>query len=306
MVDTRHGFIAGIDAGGTTFKCGLAQPDGRIIAKQEIPTTQPAETIAACAAFLKAQGEKRGGPLLALGIASFGPVDIDPLSDTYGTILKTPKAGWSQTDLRRGFAGHMPVPVRIDTDVNAALLGEVASGAARDADAAAYVTVGTGIGAGIHVAAGLVGKPKHPEFGHIRVQRHPEDAAFKGVCPFHADCLEGLASATAFTARHGNPAELAPDHPGWDMQAFYLGQACLSLHLSLRLDRIILGGGLMRAPSLLALVRRQYLELAGGYLGETHEDVERMIVLPGHGPDAGLMGGVYLARSLIGERPVQT
>lgn len=299
MMDSNDGFLAGIDAGGTTFKCGLATLDGNLVAQHRVATTKPEETLQACAAFLRDESTNRGGRLLALGIAAFGPVDVDPLSATYGKILDTPKAGWTNTDLRDAFTRHLSVPVCVDTDVNAALLAEMASGAARHAVSSAYVTIGTGIGAGICTPGGLAGKPKHPEFGHIRVQRHPADNAFRGVCVFHRDCLEGVASAPAFTARHGDPESLDVNHPGWDIEAYYLAQACLTLSLSFRLERIILGGGLMLAPNLLALVHRHYLELSGGYLGETIEEVEQLIALPGHGADAGLMGGLHLAAGLL-------
>ncbi len=288
--------IAGIDAGGTTFKCGLASLDGTLLAETRIATTGPAPTLVSCVDFFRSELTSRGAILGALGIAAFGPLDVDPASKTYGTILKTPKPGWSGTDLRRSFVAALNVPVALDTDVNAALAAEMKWGAAQSVSSAAYVTIGTGIGAGIFAAGQFIGKPRHPEFGHIRVKRHHNDTDFPGICPLHGDCLEGLASAPALTQRFGPPQDLAATHPGWDILAYYLAQASLNLSLSLRPERIILGGGLMLAPQLLTMVRQQYATLMNGYLGESLNDLATLIVRPGLGDQAGLMGGIYLAQ----------
>lgn len=291
--------LAGIDAGGTSFKVGLADMAGQLIARTRVPTGDPERTLKACADFLLSEAAAHGGVIIRLGIASFGPVDINPTSVNYGTILTTPKPGWSKTPLRAILAEKLGVAVCVDTDVNGALLAEMENGAAADVSSAAYVTIGTGIGAGIFTGGGLIGKPNHPEFGHIRLARHPDDT-FDGACPFHGDCLEGLASAPAFTTRFGDPAGLPPDHKGWQMEAFYLAQACWSLSMSFRVERILLGGGLMLAPLLIDLVRQEYLKLAGGYLGQDREKVDNLIMRPAHGDDAGLLGGLYLARRSSG------
>ncbi len=305
MNNDTTALIAGIDAGGTTFKCGLAGPDGTLVAETRIATTAPAPTLLACADFFISELASRGAVLGALGIAAFGPLDVDPASDTYGTILKTPKPGWSGTDLRRSFSAALKVPVALDTDVNAALAAEMKWGAAQGTSSAAYVTVGTGIGAGMFAAGQFIGKPRHPEFGHIRVKRHDKDTDFPGTCPLHGDCLEGLASAPAFTRRFGPPQDLAASHPGWDILAYYLAQASLNLSLSLRPERIILGGGLMLAPHLLAMIRDQYETLMNGYFGESASDIETLITRPSLGDQAGLMGGIYLAQQVLSseERP---
>ena len=288
MVASLHG---GIDAGGTSFKCGVADESGHLVDTRRVPVTTPDETLKRCAAFFCAQG-----PLESFGIASFGPVDVDPDSPGYGTILESPKAGWAGINLRAHFEEALGVAVRLDTDVNGALLAEIQRGAAKDAASAAYVTIGTGIGAGVFANDALVGKPRHPEFGHIPVRRAPGDEATRSVCPFHSDCLEGLASASAMTARYGDPAQLPEDHPGWDAQADYLAQACRVLSLAFRLERIVLGGGLMQAGHLLARVRAAYTAQMAGYADASKEAADALIVCAGLGDDAGLHGAILLGR----------
>ncbi len=286
---------AAIDAGGTTFKCALIGESGDIIAKVRIPTSRPDETLQGCVQFFKQQAET-GLTASAMGIASFGPIDVDPLSANYGTILDGPKLGWAATNLKTHFERALSIPVFIDTDVNGALLAEMAWGAAQDAQTAVYMTIGTGIGAGIFANGSLIGQPAHPEFGHIRLKRHDADSGFSGICSIHGDCLEGLASAAALTKRFGSPEELPKGHIGWDIEAFYLAQACNVLSLALRPQQIILGGGLMLAPHLIGLVRTHYADLLGGYLGQSSADIENLIVTPGLGDDAGLFGGARLAQ----------
>lgn len=290
--------LAGIDAGGTSFKCALSDAGGNILARQRFATVLPDDVINSCSEFLLAEAAAQGGKLKALGIAAFGPVDVDPRSKLYGTILNTPKPGWSQTALRHAFETRLGVPVNLDTDVNGALLAELQDGAARDAQTAAYVTIGTGIGAGLFAGGALLGKPLHPEFGHIAIARHKDDP-FEGACPFHGDCLEGMASAKAFTARFGSPAELPADHAGWQIEADYLAQACWSLSLSFRPERILLGGGLMLADHLLEMVRAKYLVRSAGYLEQSADQIAKLITRPAHGDDAGLRGGLYLARQAL-------
>jgi len=286
--------FGGIDAGGTTFKCGVADGAGLLLDKQRVPVTTPEETLAECAAFFRDAGGEAG--LHALGIASFGPIDIDPASPAYGTILQTPKPGWANTDLRAFFREASGVAPTVDTDVNGALFAEMTKGAAQGAASAAYITVGTGIGAGIHVNGAFAGRPMHPEFGHIPLRRHPDDRAFEGICPFHGDCLEGLASVTAIRARWGEPKDLAPEHPAWDIIADYLAQACRTLTLTLRLEKIILGGGLMLAPHLLGRVRTDYDRQMARYLGAQDIPGADLIDTPALGDDAGLIGAVLLAK----------
>ena len=289
-------YFGGIDAGGTTFKCGVSDAEGNLVRKHRVPVSAPLDTLSACAAFFKSacfDGKLRG-----LGIASFGPIDIDRASASYGTILSTPKPNWAGTDLRGFFSEHLMTETNIDTDVNGALLAEMTSGAAQNDSSAAYITIGTGIGAGIYVNGNFAGGSSHPEFGHISVKRHPNDLSFEGVCPFHRDCLEGLASVSAMRARWGEPKDLPHDHPGWNIIADYLAQACRTLTLTLRVERIILGGGLMLAPHLLGLVRSSYDTQLANYLGDHAIAGRDLIERPGHGDDAGLMGALILASNL--------
>ena len=293
MKSERRVVFGGIDAGGTTFKCGLADATGNLIQKTRIPVSSPAETLAGCAEFFRSAAS--GCELKALGLASFGPLDVDPGSPDYGMLLTTPKAGWSGTQLRQYFARALDVPVWVDSDVNGALLAERTRGAASGAASAAYITVGTGIGAGIFINGEFAGRPSHPEFGHIPVKRHPRDIGFEGVCPFHGDCLEGVASVSAMRARWGDPETMPPDHEGWKIVADYLAQACRVLTLTLRLERIIIGGGLSLAPNLIPLVRSAYDAQMASYLGENAAAGALLIDRPLLGDDAGLIGSLLLA-----------
>ena len=290
--------FGGIDAGGTTFKCGLRDDSGTWLLKTRVDVCDPAETLRDCVEAFRVQMEQSDEPLTALGIASFGPIDVDPASPRYGTILDTPKPGWSGTDLRSTFADALGVEVAIDTDVNGALLAEMQSGAAKGTQDAAYVTIGTGVGAGLASGGQILARPLHPEFGHIPVRRHPADTDFTGTCPFHGDCLEGLASVTALKDRWGDPRGWAVDHPGWDVAAEYLAQACLVLTYTFRPERIVLGGGLMLSPLMLPKVRDHYADHEGGYLAGASRSGADRVVTPGHGDDAGLVGAIALARSI--------
>lgn len=290
--------LASIDAGGTTFKCALIQEGEGVITSLRVPTTSPDDTLDACALFFKVQ-QSKGFAAAAMGIASFGPLNVDPLSGNHGEVEEGPKAGWAGTNLKVYFEKALSIPVAIDTDVNGALLAEMIWGAAQGKKTAAYLTIGTGIGAGLFSNGALIGKPLHPEFGHIRVQRHEADRDFSGVCSFHGDCLEGLASATAMDKRFGNPADLPQEHIGWDIEAFYLAQACQTLSLTIRPEKIILGGGLMLAPHLVGKVRSQYTILMNSYLQQSPADIDDLILTPGLGDNAGLFGGACLAKSLV-------
>lgn len=297
MMNSSSGAIwAGLDAGGTTFKCGVANADARLLRTQRFPTgLDPEDTLSRCAGFFRNAEAGLGARLAAVGVACFGPLDLDPTSPGRGSILATPKPGWSGADVRGGLARRLSVPVAIDTDVNAALGAEMRWGAAQGVSSAAYVTVGTGVGAGIFANGGFLGRPAHPEFGHIALRRHPEDEGFPGLCPFHGDCLEGLASAAALAARFGDTTALPPDHAGWRIEAFYLAQAALALLLTARPQKIVFGGGLLLAPGLVETMRRELSTLLGGYLGVTEADLDALLVTPGLGDDAGLLGGVRLA-----------
>lgn len=282
----------GIDAGGTTFKCGLADASGALVASHRVPVTTPEETVAATADWFTAHIEP--GTLKTFGIASFGPIDVDPRSASYGTITGSAKSGWSGTNLRAHFANTLALPVTVDTDVNGALLAEMSQGAAKNCASAAYVTVGTGIGAGLFANDAFLGRPSHPEFGHIALRRHPGDGNFESVCPFHEDCLEGLASVRAIRARAGSPEDLPADHPVWDIAADYLAQAARALTLTFRPGRIILGGGLMLAPHLISGIRKSFDQQMGSYL--EHAPSSELITTPGLGDNAGLIGAILLGQ----------
>ena len=286
----------GIDAGGTTFKCGLADASGALVASHRVPVTTPEETLAATADWLTAHIEP--GTLTTFGIASFGPIDVDPRSASYGTITGSAKPGWSGTNLHAHFANTLGLPVTVDTDVNGALLAEMKQGAAKGCASTAYVTVGTGSGAGLFANGGFLGRPSHPEFGHIALRRHPGDENFESVCPFQDDCLEGLASVRAIRARAGPPEDLPADHPVWNIAADYLAQAARALTLTFRPERIILGGGLMLAVHLISRIREAFDQQMGGYLEDAPS--AGLITTPGLGDEAGLIGAI-----LLGQQGVQ-
>ncbi len=303
--------VAGIDAGGTTFKLGVAGRSDAALVKARVPTTSPEETITAAASSLKELARSAGGEIAALGIASFGPVDVDPSSPNYGTILKTPKAGWSGVRLGPAMAETLGVPVVLDTDVNAALLAEMTAGAAQHVDRAAYITIGTGVGVGVRINAEFGGRPFHPELGHIRVERHPEDREFEGDCGIHGGCLEGLLSAPALMSRYGALEALPPDHACWRIAGFYIAQLCLTLSLGWRLERIVLGGGVMNAEALIGQCRLQYGMLMRGYISGIESNPEKLMARAVLGDDAGLLGAIMLtnddapAGPSIGRCPAQ-
>ncbi|MAK60199.1 MAG: ROK family protein [Ponticaulis sp.] len=304
MLQKENRFYGGVDAGGTTFKCGVFDDRWRLVESKRVPVTHPEKTIAACIEFFRKIVARKKGTLLSLGIASFGPLNLDKSSASYGSLQITPKPGWSGQPMKRLFESQLKVDVEIDTDVNGALLGEQTFGAARDCNSSAYITVGTGIGAGVFANGGLIGRPSHPEFGHIAVRRRTEDENFVSECPFHSDCLEGLASARAFERRYGVARKLSDSHPGWQLEADYLAQACRSLYLSFRPDRIILGGGLMQAKGLLEKVRQELNIQMDGYAGVSEDLVRELVTLPGLGDQAGVTGAALLgAERLEKEKP---
>jgi fructokinase len=283
--------LGAIEAGGTDFVCAVAEEAGtRFIARRVISTTDPTETLAAAIQFLS------GHQLSALGVACFGPIDLDR-----GMITTTPKAGWRQTEIVRPLRDVLRVPVGFDTDVSGAALGEGRHGAGRGRDPLIYVTVGTGIGAGILVNGRLLHGAMHPEAGHISVRRRPDDD-LAGVCPFHRDCLEGLASGPAIEARWGSPGRDLPDgHPAWDLEAHYLADALCSLLFMVSPRRIVLGGGVMRRLELLEHIREGMLARLGGYLAPLNsaEAIEDLIVPAELGDDAGIVGALELAQEAL-------
>lgn len=289
--------LGGIEAGGTKFVCVIGTGPDDLRAELRVPTTTPAETLRAVIAFFDRQRHLHG-PIEALGIGSFGPVDLDPSSPTWGFITATPKPGWAHTDLAGTLRCELGVPVAFDTDVNAAALGEWRHGAAQGLDTCLYLTVGTGIGGGAIAGGRLLHGLVHPEMGHVRVPRDAADLAFPGICPFHGDCLEGLASGPAMAARWGMaPESLPPEHHAWTLEARYLALALTGFVCTLSPQRIIIGGGVMDEPSLLLRVRQQLQTLLGGYIQapEVLTGMDRYVVAPTLGARAGVIGALVLA-----------
>lgn len=289
--------LAAIEAGGTKFVCAVGGSYDDIWAQETIATRTPDETLAACARFFQ-DAQVRFGVITGLGIASFGPVDLGR-SATHGTLLSTPKSGWAGTNLAHYFGHQVGVRVSLDTDVNAAVLAEAHIGAARGLDNAVYVTVGTGIGVGVLSQGKLLHGTLHPELGHMPVPRAHGDEKFQSQCPFHTDCLEGLAAGPAIAARASMPASILPaDNMAWQTESYYLGQLCRTLVLAYAPERIILGGGVMAQKSLIAKVRRETERLLGGYVPVITRagGVERYITEPALGKISGLVGAFLLAR----------
>lgn len=295
--------FGGIEAGGTKLLCGIAHEDGTILEQIRIPTTTPAETLKAASDFFEAAAG-RHGTMAALGIGSFGPLSLRPTANDYGCITTTPKPGWSGTDLVGYLRDRLVVPIEIDTDVNCAAVGERLFGSGRGLDTFCYVTIGTGIGVGMIVNGAPYGGANHPEAGHIRVPRAPGDDSFEGHCPFHGDCLEGLACGPAMKARWGiRPPELPDDHPAWGMEADYVAALCTNLTYVMRPDRIILGGGVMQRPQIYQLVRKALMEKLAGYDASIRDlDPETYIAEPTAGSSAGLSGALAMAHHLVRRR----
>ncbi len=287
-----------IEAGGTKFICAVADETGEIEAEVRIPTTTPEDTLGQSLRFFQAQcgtGEKG---LRSLGIACFGPVDLQRESPTYGMITATPKKGWRMTPVVRFFQAGLGIPVGFDTDVNGAALAEGVWGAGRGLQDFVYVTIGTGIGGGAVVGGRAVHGAMHPEMGHMRIPHDRERDPFAGICPFHSDCWEGLCSGPALHARYGAAAENWPeDHPGWELAAEYTALAVQNILCTLSPQRVLLGGGVMQQARLFPLLRQKTASLLNGYLSTamTAADLETVILPPALGSRAGIMGGLVLA-----------
>lgn len=295
-----QGLLAGIEAGGTKILCAVADHAGTILAQTRLQTALPAQNFSEISRFFEAQAA-RHGPIVAGGVASFGPLDLDRQSDRFGALAATPKPGWSEFNLLRATAEAIGAPTGIDTDVNCAALAELKHGAGRGLERLCYVTIGTGVGVGI-VERGVTHQGVgHPEAGHIRVSRAPSDH-FAGICPVHGDCLEGLASGPALAARWGTPAEqLPPDHAAWPMEAHYIASLCLTLAYTVRPQRIILGGGVMEQSYLLPVVRLAFAALAAGYALDRHSsDPATYLCRPQLvDPSPGLVGAFELAGAVL-------
>jgi fructokinase len=286
-----------VEAGGTKFVVAIGNDRGEILAQDRFPTTDPGSTLATTQAFLRQRGNSFG-TLAAIGVASFGPVELNKSSAQYGFIGRTPKAGWRGTDIAGTLAREFHCPIGFDTDVNAAALAEHRWGAARDVKNLVYLTIGTGIGGGVMVNGIPIHGLMHPEIGHIYPRRHPLDVGFDGVCPFHRDCLEGVASGPAILARSGaSLQDLDEHHPQWEIEADYLGQLCAQLVVTVSPQRIIMGGGVMGQARLLPLIRPRLCHWLGGYIDreEIQGGADRYVVAPELGDRTGVLGALVLA-----------
>lgn len=286
----------GIEGGGTKFVCLLGTGPGQVVDETRIPTTTPAETLARVIAFF--QRPRADIHLAAVGVASFGPIDLDHSSPAYGHITTTPKLQWVDADVVGALRAALGAPIGWDTDVNGAALGERRWGAGQGADPLAYVTVGTGIGGGALVNGRPVHGLMHPEMGHLLVPTFDGDT-FPGLCRYHGRCLEGVACGPALQARTGRPAqELVPDDPVWDLEAQYLAFGLLCISEVLSPQRIVVGGGVASQPRLFDLMRRHLVRLNNGYIARPAlvDTVDSYVVPPGLGGAAGVMGALELAR----------
>ena len=286
----------GIEAGGSKWECAIGTSPDDVRAAETIRTTAPKETLDRAIAFFE-----REGPVDAIGIGSFGPIDQKLSSPTWGHITTTPKPGWAHTDVGQEIRRRLSVPVAFDTDVNAAALGEHRWGAGQGLDTFCYITVGTGIGGGGLAGGNLLHGLLHPEFGHMRIPHDFERDPFEGVCPYHGDCWEGLASGRAIEARWGKPAEELDDEPAvWELEAHYLALGLVSVMCVLSPERIVVGGGVARRDALLPLVRREVLSLMNGYLDSTvvRDRISDYITPPALGARAGVLGAIALAEAV--------
>ena len=287
--------FGGVEAGGTTFRCAVGPHPLRPAETVTIPTRGPEATLREVAAFFAGQP-----PVQCVGIASFGPVGLGENADQYGRLLETPKVAWQGFPILGFLQDAIGRPCVIDTDVTAAALAEHRYGAGKGQDALVYVTVGTGVGAAYLVDGRPPPARFHAEMGHCLIPHDRQADSFTGMCPFHGDCLEGLASATAVAARwRAAPEELPDDHPAWALEASYLAAFCVNLVRVLAPRRILLGGGLLQRPSLLELTRTAFRQGMGGYHDVPAREVQTLIAAPALAPDAGLIGALLLAHSRL-------
>lgn len=295
---TDLALFGGIEGGGTKFVCAVAHSPDRIIESVTVPTTTARETLDQCVRFFVSV-QDRHGPIATFGFCTFGPIELDADSADFGRMMPTPKPGWSGVDVLQPLRAAFTAPIALDTDVGAAALAEWRFGAGRGVGSLAYVTVGTGIGGAIAPHDAHVGRLMHAEMGHIPVRRDVRDKGFSGVCPFHGDCLEGVASGTAISARWGCKLEaLPPDHVGWSIIGGYLGQLAVSIALLHSVERIVFGGGVISNGALLSHIHSAAFKYLNNYLLPL-TDPERAanyICVPALGSRAGITGSLLLAQ----------
>ena len=284
----------GLEGGGTKFVCAVGTGPDKIINEVRFSTTTPAETLAQAIAFFKKYD------LAAIGIAMFGPLDLNPASPAFGYITATTKPGWTNTDVLGEFQRAFEIPIAFDTDVNAAAYGEYAwIPENRQLDSLVYFTIGTGIGAGFIINGKVVHGLTHPEAGHARLPHDRKKDPFPGICPFHGDCFEGMANGPALARRWRRSAESLPnDHPAWDLEAFYIAHALANVICTLSPQRIVLGGGVMEHLSLFPLIRQKVRENLNGYIASPviAGPMNEYIIPPGLGKRSGILGAIALAK----------
>jgi len=294
--------VAAVEAGGTKFVLGLiripeeGEAPAEALWRESIPTTGPAETLGLARSLLEAAGKRFGQPE-RMGIGCFGPIELRPGHPRWGRVTTTPKPGWSGADVAGVLGAAFDLKPAFDTDVDAAAAAEHRWGAGRGLGDFIYVTVGTGIGGGIVAGGRIHHGHSHPELGHLRLAREPSDP-FPGLCPYHHDCLEGLASGPAMAARWGRRAEELPaGHPAWDLEVTYLARAFAAYACVLAPERILLGGGVGLAPGLAEAVAHRLGEELAGYLGWLGPELPLgdYVKRPALGADAGLFGAAALA-----------
>jgi len=290
--------IGAIEAGGTKFVCGIGNEEGNIEDRITFPTEQPERTLGQVIDYFRGKGVE------AIGVGSFGPINIDRSSPQYGCVTTTPKPGWTDYPFLPVLKQAFDVPMGWDTDVNAAAYGEATWGAARGLDSCVYYTIGTGVGVGVYAEGRMIHGLVHPEGGHVLTRRHPDDT-FEGFCPYHGDCLEGIAAGPALEKRWKvKGSELPPDHPAWAMEAFYIGQAVANTVLLLSPKKVILGGGVMHQMQLFPLIREEVRKNLNGYVSASAilQDIDNYIVPPGLGDNAGLCGSLALGLNALREQ----
>jgi fructokinase len=276
-----------IEAGGTKFDVAIGDESGAILDTARFATLTPEETLGPVLDWLARQA-----PLSAIGVASFGPLYLDRSSPSWGKVARTPKPEWSGTDLAGPLGARFGVPIGFDTDVNAAALAESRWGECRSDEICVYMTIGTGIGGGVVVNGRPLHGHPHPEFGHALARRYKTDT-YKGCCPYHGDCFEGLASGTAIAGRWGaSLAELPPDHPAHDMAAWYVAQLCVMTHAVLSPRTVLLGGGVMAAPNFLEHAQRHVTAMTNDYFTP-------ILNRPALGDRAGILGALALAHGAL-------
>lgn len=276
-----------IEAGGTKFVCAVSDKQLEIKERVSIPTTTPEETLKQVFDFFDQY------TLTSIGIGSFGPIDVNEKSATYGYVTSTPKMAWKNFDFLGSVKQRYGIPVAWTTDVNAAAYGELKKGSAQGMESCLYLTVGTGIGGGAVVDGKVLSGYGHPEMGHLLVRMHPDDD-FDGVCPYHGNCLEGVAAGPAIEKRYGKKGhELAEDKKVWEIEAFYLAQALVNYTLILSPEKIVLGGGVMKQTQLLSMIKEQFTQLMAGYVATP--PLDEYIVTPELEDNAGITGCLLMA-----------